>query len=129
MRRVIFVSLFFALSLFLSSNIYSQNVVKGVVVDNSEGFGLPYAQIKVNGNEKVILTDAKGNYRVELHKDTCNLEVFYGGYQTFSRMVIFRRDQKEMKLDIKMVPQALLLDAASVVSSKYETNPESYSSL
>ena len=124
MRRVIFVSLFFALSLFLSSNIYSQNVVKGVVVDNSEGFGLPYAQIKVNGNDKVILTDAKGNYRIELHKDTCNLEVFYGGYQTFSRMVIFRPNQKEMKLDIKMLPQALLLDAANVVSSKYENNPE-----
>lgn len=124
MRKIISVSLFFTLSFIISFNIYSQNVVKGVVVDDSEGFGLPYAQVKVNGNGKVILTDAKGNYRVESHKDTCQIEVFYGGYQTFSRMLIFRPDQKEMKVDIKMVPQVLLLDAASVVSSKYETNPE-----
>lgn len=115
-------STFLIFFLFLSQ-IVAQNILKGKISDISEGFGLPYAHIKVN-NHTTILSDANGEYKISLNKDTCDIEVQFGGYVSHQEKVIFTSTFKDIKLDIKMSPQVLILDAANVTSSKYETNPE-----
>ncbi len=117
-------SFFTLIYIFILSSLSAQNVLSGKIVDFTEDFALPYAQIKVNGADEPILADVMGNYRIETTKDSCRIEVMFGGYQSFSRIVIFGSDNRNIKLNIQLKPQALLLDAANVVSSKYETNPE-----
>ncbi|MEG1556526.1 MAG: TonB-dependent receptor plug domain-containing protein, partial [Bacteroidales bacterium] len=122
--------IFWVTFLFLIHNVHSQNVLKGVVVDASEGFPLPYARISVNCLNDVVFADQTGNYYIKLKQDSCEIEFYSTAYQAIKRTIVFTPKKREIKLDIKLSPEAQLLDAANVVSTKYVNDPiQSTSSL
>ncbi|MDR2867974.1 MAG: TonB-dependent receptor [Bacteroidales bacterium] len=104
--------------------ISAQNQVRGTVKDAVEGFPIPYAQIYVNCNSKVELTDMEGKFTISIPKDSCEIEFRSGMYQPLKRIVVFKASNRDIKLDVKLESAVTMLDPANITASKYETNPE-----
>ncbi len=121
-RNILLLLFFFVVLSITSFN--AQNVLKGTVRDEGEGFFLPYTQIMINCPPNMLMTDHEGKFEIKLNKDTCEIEFRFTGYNSLKRTVIFTPRQNTINLDIKLSPHAVMLDVANVVSSKYETNPE-----
>lgn len=109
---------------FISSRIFAQNVVSGVVKDQREGFAIPSVKITVNTMEEPVFTDGEGKYSIKINKDNCVLTFEYIGYAKEIRAVSFFPKKRNVTLDVKMYSEAKVLDEAKVVTSKYEKEPE-----
>jgi len=114
----------FALILLFCLNNQAQNILKGTIKDEIEGFPIPYAQIKIDCLKAMFMADVNGNFNIEIKPDSCDVTFLSSSYSPIQRTIIFTPKNREYKLDIKLTPSAILLDPAKVVSSKYETNPE-----
>ncbi|WP_179353728.1 TonB-dependent receptor [Winogradskyella vidalii] len=71
------------LSLFCA-NSYAQNVIKGIVLEQSTQTPIPYATVYAPEIETGTVTDEKGEFTLELSKGTHKLIFSYIGFQTQS---------------------------------------------
>jgi iron complex outermembrane receptor protein len=111
-------------STLLSIDMMAQNRLKGTIKDAVEGFGIPYVQIVVSCNQEVILSNEKGEYNINIKKDSCEVEFISSMYQSLKKTMVFKPNKREMVLDVKLDLRVRMLDPANVTASKYETNPE-----
>ncbi|MCQ2287046.1 MAG: TonB-dependent receptor [Bacteroidales bacterium] len=107
-----------------SFSAFSQNKIHGTVKDSGEGFPLPYAQVRTNVSDGVVFTDNAGQFTINVLKDSCEVVITYSTYTTYKKKVTFNSKKRDVRLDVRMSPEAQLLDVANVTASKYETNVE-----
>jgi iron complex outermembrane receptor protein len=98
--------------------------LKGTVKDALENTPIPYTQIRISCLKDVVLSDANGNFSVNINKDSCEVEFFQNMFEPIKRVIVFSSSKKEIKVNILLQPMATRLDEAKVSASKYETNPE-----
>lgn len=108
----------------MTSWVFAQNVVSGVVKDQSEGFPIPYVKITCNLMSEPVMTDTAGRYSIKLSKDNCILTFETMGYVKETRAVTFLPKKRQVTLDVKLYSEIRTLDKVEVVSSKYEKEPE-----
>ncbi|MBP5710060.1 MAG: TonB-dependent receptor [Bacteroidales bacterium] len=124
MKRVFESGLLLVLLVVFPQLLDAQNKIRGTVKDSGEGFPLAYAMVRTNCSSEVVMTDNVGQFVITVLKDTCDLEISYSLYETFKRKVVFTGKKHEVRLDVRLNPQAVTLDQTSVTASKYETNVE-----
>lgn len=88
------------LPLFACCTVYvsaQQQIVTGIVSDNNQP--LPGATVKVNGSNKIILTDVDGKFTInDLKPGHYNLQMSYIGYDSQS-MSIDLTSNKSLELE------------------------------
>ncbi|MDR1757733.1 MAG: TonB-dependent receptor [Bacteroidales bacterium] len=116
--------IFLMVLLFPVSGIRGQNLLKGVVIDETENRVIPYAQLHVNCLHEVFLADASGAFSIKIPKDTCSIKIQSPLYASYERVFVFSAKQREITIKIKLSPSVQILNTTTVVGSKYENNPE-----
>lgn len=75
----------FVLMLFITSSLFAQKGIKGIVKDGNNGETLPYVTVQVlnqnNKNIEGVFTNNKGEYQTKLSKGTYHLVYSYIGYK------------------------------------------------
>jgi len=79
--------------------ICQKTIVKGKVIDSSDGQGFPYAKIRFQNSKIGTLTDSLGNFFLETYYATDSIIINAPGYQIQSKKII---KDKENILDIKL---------------------------
>lgn len=116
--------IFILFLLVFSTSLWAQNVLSGVVKDQTEGFPIPYVKITTNISNETYMTDAQGKYSINLNKDNVILVFEAMGYAKESRVVTFIPKRRNLTLDVKLYSEATVLEEAEVKTSKYEKEPE-----
>lgn len=99
----------------LALSIQAQNVtLTGQIKDKSTGETLPGATIRVVGTEMGTITDASGNYSIDLPEGLQVIEASYVGYESFRQPITLVGGQKNV-LDFTLNPTSLQLDELVVV--------------
>jgi iron complex outermembrane receptor protein len=110
--------------LLLQFPLLAQYTLKGTVKDAIENTPIPYTQVRVMCLKDVLMTDANGNFSINMNKDSCEVEFYQPMFEPLKRVIVFSSTNREIKVDILLQPINTRLDEANVNVSKYETNPE-----
>jgi len=101
----------------LSSICFSQQGVKGKVVDANTSEALISASIFIN--DSGTFTEVDGSYIMNLEPGTYSIKISYIGYEDFISQVEVKNDVfSEQVFNLK--PSELLLETATITGSKYE---------
>ena len=116
----------FLLFIFVSvtSVAFTQNVLKGVVIDEFEKNPLPFAKIYVECIQKTILASEEGEFSIEIPIDSCEVEFSFSSYTSLKRIIIFTPENRTITQNFTLAPKDKILATAVISTSKYETNPE-----
>lgn len=79
--------------------ICQKTIVKGKVIDSTDGQGFPYAKIRFQNSKIGTLTDSLGNFFLETYYATDSIIINAPGYQIQAKKII---KDKENILDIKL---------------------------
>ena len=117
-------SVFVLAALFLSCHLFSQNFIKGIVVDSLHN-GFPFVNIALlnsldSSNIKGTITDELGNYEfLNLKSGNYKLKFFAVGYsEVFSEEFIADSLTKKIVPDITLKSNGINLNEVSVISIK-----------
>jgi len=80
-------SLLFCFLILFSTPILAQSSVKGRVVDNTDGQGLPFVSITYNGKRAGTIGDLDGFFELESSEQIQNLQITYVGYEKLSLVI------------------------------------------
>lgn len=117
--RILFVLILFSL-LFSASGLMAQQeiIISGKIRDSKSLEPLPYASIEIQGTTKGTVSDAQGNYTVNLDEVPVFLRFSHIGYQP--RIIrISEKDHQVLDVDLRM--QAELLKEVQILSDRTET--------
>jgi carboxypeptidase-like protein/TonB-dependent receptor-like protein len=67
-------------ALIVSATAFTQNIIKGKIIDKSTKEPVEYAMVVVQPGHKNIATDKFGNFRLSVSGDTANIEISYVGF-------------------------------------------------
>ena len=101
----------------LSSICFSQQGVKGNVIDVNTGEALIAASVAINGSG--TFTEVDGSYKIELEAGTYSIKVSYIGYEDFIRQVEVKNNVFSQE-DFELKSSQLLLETATITGSKFE---------
>ena len=124
MRKYLSLALLLSIIFFMPEFVGAQNKIRGTVKDSGEGFPLPFAQVRTNCSSEIVFTDNSGQFAITVLKDTCELEISYSLYQSFKRKVVFNSKKREVRLDVRLSPDAITLEIANVTAGKFDTDVE-----
>ena len=124
MVKKITLFLYILYCMFLQTSLFAQYTLKGTVKDALDNTPIPYIQIRVLCMKDQFMSDANGNFSIQINKDSCEVEFFQPMYESVKRVVFFSSKKQEVKVDILLQPLTMRLEEATVSVSKYETNPE-----
>ena len=117
--------LFYFILLLYSLPILSQNVVKGLVVDEKTGETLIGANILISNTEEKdsktgTVSNINGEFQLlNLSNGNYDLNISYIGYQTSTKNITLNSEISELNITIKLNPE-LMLNAVSVISDQAE---------
>lgn len=115
-------NLFFIFSLFLSLNVFSQNLVniRGKVVDVETNQGIIGAAVWVETPDKIgVATDLDGNFKLEnIPSGKVTINCSYLGYETYSSSPITLSTGKELVLTIPMNEQIVKTGEVVILGTK-----------
>ena len=117
--------LFYFILLLYSLPILSQNVVKGLVVDEKTGETLIGANILISNTEEKdsntgTVSNINGEFQLlNLSNGNYDLNISYIGYQTSTKNITLNSEISELNITIKLNPD-LMLNAVSVISDQAE---------
>jgi TonB-dependent receptor len=100
-------SLFVFLFLTISSALFAQTMVSGIVSDANNGSSLPAAQVYVDGTTIGTISDLNGEYRLPLSPGSYSIAVSFMGYELQKQEVTLLEAQNT-KLDFKLSPQSIM---------------------
>lgn len=99
--------------------LHAQHKVAGVVSDQSTGETLIGATVQVG--DKGVVTDLDGKYVIEgLQAGTYTIQINFIGMRAFEVDIELVGKSGQMTLDIELESEHMLLDEATVTSSKFE---------
>lgn len=103
----------------LSSALYGQDrLLKGRVVDDQTGEGLPGAAILIRGLGSGTVTDMEGNFSLQLPEEGGTLEVSYIGFVSQQILVMNQTDiEVKMSIDITALEEVVVIGYGSVKKS------------
>lgn len=116
---------------FIAGNLFSQNVVTGVVTDGNSEQPLPYVRVTAKimdlGKELIldpVFTDDKGKYSLNIPKDNCTLYYEFMGFSKETRVITFLPKKRTITQNVKIYSTAMVLDPAQISTTKYEKDVE-----
>lgn len=117
MKKYILIGL---LCLFASVVSEAQNIVKGVLYDNSNGEAIPFANVMLEGTTMGATTDINGFFLISKVPDgTYTLVVRYVGYEDFRQE--FTISQKSVKsVTVQIKPVATLMKEVVITENRAE---------
>lgn len=125
-RHLIFILLIFGVG-----DLFSQNVVSGIVTDGNAENPLPYVRVTAKYLDAAkeialepVFTDDKGHYSLQIPKDNCTLFFEFMGYAKETRVITFMPKKRNVTQNVKLYSTAMVLDAAQISTSKYEKDVE-----
>lgn len=101
----------------------SSVVLKGRVVDSSDGYPLIGVSVIVEGKTGGAITDLDGNYEIKVPKQQCNVTFSYVGYE--DKVILYNLKNDSAFSKIVMHMNATQLDDV-VVTGVYERKKESF---
>ena len=97
-----------SLLLTLCSSLFSQNTIKGVLIDDDQGEAIPYAQVFLEGTNYWSTTDLNGYFVInKIPNGTYTLKVRYVGYQDYSEEVTLKHQTITRNIKLKTVAKRL----------------------
>ena len=115
--KKILVSLFAFTSMSFAIVFGQQGVIKGMVVDQENQQPLIAATLKLG--QTGITTDLDGQFSIEISPGKYLLEISYIGYQSVKDTITIGAGQT-IAINYELGPSAVLLEAATITSGKYE---------
>ena len=112
MKKISFLLLF----LFLSITFFPQTTIKGTIKDSETGDTLAFANVIISKTEGTV-TDAEGNFRIEINHKVTQFEISYIGYE--NKTIVVKPSKSYYAISLK--PEAESLETV-VISGKY-VNP------
>ncbi|EHQ24899.1 SusC/RagA family TonB-linked outer membrane protein [Mucilaginibacter paludis] len=89
------------------------------IVTNNKGEPLPGASVRIEGTQKVVITNADGRYFLQNVPNEGNLITSYIGYQTDTIGI-----RGFTEINIKLKPQLRAIQAVTIVSTGYQDLPK-----
>lgn len=103
--------LLLCLVLLISSQVLAQSKVTGLVADQSDGAGIPYATVMIKGTKTATVADANGSYSLDKVPSNAVLVFSSIGYQTVEIPV-----EGKVVINAVLSQQAVGLDEVMVVA-------------
>ncbi|HRH37423.1 MAG TPA: carboxypeptidase-like regulatory domain-containing protein, partial [Flavobacteriales bacterium] len=114
MKRHLLAALLCAFTTFVLAQ---TGVLKGRVTDANDGTSIPGANVSASG--KVVVTDASGNYTVELPAGDHSVSFSFVGYTTRTETIKLPAGE-ERTLNVKLASSAAQLDMVVVSAGRFE---------
>ena len=120
MKRIIYILLFSLFSLFNFQFLAAQNTIKGVLLDDSKGEAIPFAQVFLDGTKHWASTDINGYFVINKIPDgSYTIKVKYIGYEEYSEPVTLKRQTITRNIHLKPT-QMRLKDVVITADKKRE---------
>ena len=102
MKKFYYISLFFLFSLTSILSAWSQNTIKGVLLDYEKGEAIPYAQVFLEGTNYWGSTDLNGYFVISKIPDgSYTIRVRYLGYEDYSEAVTLKNQTLTRNINLK----------------------------
>ena len=102
MKRTLYTLLLLFLSLFGITSLSAQNTIKGVLLDDSKGEAIPFAQVYLDGTNHWSSTDINGYFVINKIPDgSYVIKVKYIGYEEYSEPVKLKRQTITRNIHLK----------------------------
>lgn len=127
MKRQTLIYWLFNLALVLmSSAVFGQGTIKGVLMDSVENEPMLGAEIRINDKDGNFVTGAssdfvEGAYSVSVAAGTYNLTCSYMGYATYRKEITIENG-KTLELNINMSEEVNVLKIVTKTASRFETS-------
>ncbi|CAA6814640.1 MAG: Putative vitamin B12 receptor [uncultured Aureispira sp.] len=127
MKRQTLIYWLFTIALVLmSSVVFGQGTIKGILMDSVENEPMLGAEIRINDKEGNFVTGGasdfvEGAYEISVAAGTYDLFCSYMGYATFKKEITIEKG-KTLELNINMFEEANVLNIVTKTASRFETS-------
>jgi iron complex outermembrane receptor protein len=109
----------------LSSTVFGQGTIKGILMDSVENEPMLGAEIRINDKEGNFVTGGssdfvEGAYQISVAAGTYDLACSYMGYSTYKREITIK-DGETLEINVNMTEEVNVLKIVTKTASRFET--------
>lgn len=109
-----------------TSSSSGRGVIRGTIIDATDGSPLEFANVLLQGTLTGTSTDINGNFELRnAPPGRYNIQFSYVGYETLTIYEIQVTRNRDIRLDIKLQPDAQFLGEIEIRPSPFNRTPES----
>ena len=105
-------------TLFITNSIFATGIIRGTVIDSSNGEPVMSANVIIEGTKIGTATDFDGNYSLQVTAGTYTVVISSLGYNTIKIENTIINDNEVKSLDITIDPSNLQLEEIIITSTK-----------